>query len=75
MKAEAQRTKRWTNSAYVDHIIEGLRSHNAPAEYIETIIAIAVETNRVADDTQTLKRAAIDEETARIREMRRSSNS
>jgi AIG2 family protein len=43
----------WTSFDYVQHIVNGLRSHEIPEEYVQRVIDIAIETNNRATETVT----------------------
>jgi cation transport regulator ChaC len=48
VRQEAQQDGLWTSSTYTKHIVDGLRAHNAPPEYIDHVIEIALATNERA---------------------------
>jgi hypothetical protein len=48
VKKDAEREDLWTSKEYVEHIVTGLRSHDAPPEYVEHVIAIAMAHNERA---------------------------
>jgi hypothetical protein len=52
-KKDARREKLWTTGAYVKHIVDGLRAHDAPPDYVQNIIDTAVATNQRADPPNT----------------------
>ena len=59
VKKNAEAEGLWTSKDYVEHIVTGLRQHNAPPEYVEHVINTAIQNNDQA------KRRA-DEETRGI---------
>jgi len=63
VKRNAEATGLWTSTAYVAHIISGLRARQAPPEYVEHVITAAIATNERA-------RERADEETRGIAELR-----
>jgi len=48
VRPEEQRPGLWTSFEYVQHIVNGLRAHEVPDEYVERVIDIAVRTNNFA---------------------------
>jgi hypothetical protein len=46
----------WTSAQYVGHIVEGLRSHGVPEEYVQSVIETALETNTRAKDQSAAQR-------------------
>ena len=48
VKAQDRHEGLWTSTAYLRHIVSGLRDHKIPEEYIARVIEIAVETNQKA---------------------------
>ena len=63
VKKEAERAGLWTSKKYVGHIVAGLRANNAPREYVEHVITVAIEHNQRAKERA-------DEETRGIAELR-----
>ena len=41
-----RRSNLWTSVDYVRHIVKGLRLNDAPEEYVQHVIDVAIETNR-----------------------------
>jgi cation transport regulator ChaC len=70
VKKDAQRPGLWTSSAYVKHIVDGLRTHQAPSEYVQQIIDVAIKANQAADPSNAKARRIIEKETERIRSLR-----
>jgi hypothetical protein len=63
VKPEARQVGIATSSAYVKHIVDGLREHNAPQAYIEYVIDRALATNQAVQQLD-------EQELARIRDLR-----
>jgi cation transport regulator ChaC len=55
----------WTSADYVGHIVQGLRDHDVPDEYIQHVITVAVQTNKNA-----VNKGAAAEESRRIESLR-----
>jgi hypothetical protein len=51
VKSTEKRTGLWTSLDYVQHIVEGLRSHEVPEEYVQRVINIAIEANKLVAHT------------------------
>lgn len=45
----SETTGLWTKK-YVGHIVSGLRKNNAPPEYVEHVITVAITTNKDAKE-------------------------
>jgi len=45
VKPDEQRSGLWTSFDYVQHIVNGLRAHEVPEEYVQRVIDIAIRTN------------------------------
>jgi hypothetical protein len=70
VKNDKQRVGLWTTSTYVEHIIKGLRAHQAPREYVQHVIDIAITTNEHAEIPDEETRSIIAEQTRMINCMR-----
>jgi hypothetical protein len=46
VKTRDRSTGLCTSAAYVTHIVDGLRAHNIPEEYVQRMINTAIQTNR-----------------------------
>jgi hypothetical protein len=64
VKKEAEATGLWTSKKYVEHIVTGLRAADAPPDYAEHVITVAIEHNQRAKERA-------DEETRGIAELRK----
>lgn len=53
VKSAGRQAGLWTSSDYVGHIVSGLRAHQAPEEYVQRVIDIAVQTNNLTVQTTT----------------------
>jgi hypothetical protein len=53
VKPNQQRSGLWTSFEYVQHIVNGLRTHEVSEEYVQHIIDIAIQTNARASQTVT----------------------
>lgn len=51
VKPYEQQSGLWTSFDYVQHIVNGLRTHEAPEEYVQRVIDIAIQTNTRATQT------------------------
>jgi AIG2-like family len=64
VKRNSEAAGLWTSKEYVEHIVNGLRAADAPTEYIEHVITVAIEHNERAKERA-------DEETRGIADLRR----
>jgi hypothetical protein len=48
VKPDHRREGLWTSAEYVGHIVDGLRAHGVPEEYVQRVIDTAIKTNRKA---------------------------
>lgn len=53
VRPEEQRHGLWTSFDYVRHIVNGLRAHDVPEDYVQRVIDIAIQTNNRATQTAT----------------------
>jgi hypothetical protein len=53
VKPADQKSGLWTSFDYVQHIINGLRTHDFPEEYVQHVVDIAIQTNARAVQTVT----------------------
>jgi hypothetical protein len=53
VKPNEQRFGLWTSFDYIQHIVNGLRAHEIPEEYVQRVIDIAIQTNNRAAQTAT----------------------
>ncbi len=51
VKRDARRRSLWTTAEYVSYIVNGLRAHEVPEEYVQHVLKNAIETNARAFDT------------------------
>jgi hypothetical protein len=70
VKEHARRPGLWTSSAYVAHIVNGLRAHQAPPAYVQHVIDAAIITNQRADIPNEPTRTTIAEQTQGISNLR-----
>lgn len=48
VKRSDRKTGLWTSAKYVEQIVNGLRAHDVPEDYIQHVIDVAIKTNRTA---------------------------
>lgn len=60
VKDAERRTGLATNAAYVSLIVDGLRSHGVPEDYVQHVIDVAVATNADADDKPSRETSLIE---------------
>ncbi len=52
VETDDRREGLWTSAEYVGYIVNGLRAHDVPEEYVQHVIEVAIETNQRADPSE-----------------------
>ncbi|MBI2818771.1 MAG: gamma-glutamylcyclotransferase [Acidobacteria bacterium] len=50
VRRDKRRKGLWTGAEYVGHIVNGLRAHGIPEEYVQHVIGVAIDTNHTSGE-------------------------
>ena len=61
VKKESKAKGLWTTARYVAHIVNGLRAHGVPEEYVQHVIDAAIRQNQSAENAAALETTLLSE--------------